>query len=1276
MKTLFKNYTVTASPLRMLCTVLCWVLLSLQAGYAQQENKVILSTQEGEEELNTREVQSIRFRNGSVILTQPWGQTVYNRTLRGLTFFRPLPGHVRLTATATIGSDSKQRRALGLDGEGKIRSTWDLGDQVYVYAEEVGNNCIGILTPLTPGAATSTLVGDIDASGLANGATLYMSTKDREGFTYASQEGTLSSLFYATAQSMLTINGGNATMSSATFTNPQSITKFAMKKGTGDAVAVKSLAISGGGQNITVNLASASNEVFVALPANGESTAYSFTAIDTENQIRTGTLSANVQNGKYYRADLTVKLTPAVTAPVANTLNYNGQAQTLISAATAPGGTVSYKLAGGAYSESLPQATAIGNYTVYYKVAGDADHHDVAEASIPASIGRGIGTVSFENAAISKTIIEGSYTETVNKVGDGTVTYAVTAEDPSGTVTVNASSGTVSIYKAGTATITATVADGTNYDYAVNTASYTLTVNKAAGNIAYTTTEVNKTYGDANFTNELLKSAGSDGTVTYSVPNNNGVATINSSTGEVTIIGAGSTTVTATVADGANWTFAQKTVTYTLNVAKATPNITLSQSSGSVYRTLTTSFTASVANAGSYAYNGTLSVSSSSESIATATISNGTVTVTGVGEGDATITVTAGGNANWNSATKTYGIHVEAKAPSSVTTAPTAQDRTYTGSAQTLLNNVGVASGGTLYYKTTETNSMPASKDGFSSASSGYSQTNAKTYYVWYYIKGDASHLDSEIYGPVTATISKANPTYTAPSASSPTYNGNAQYLVTTGSTSHGTIYYATSQNGTYSTTRPTGTNAQNYTVWYKLTGDANHNDVSATQVSNVKINPKTVSSPAITLGTTSYTYDGYAKTPSVSSVKDGSTTISSSEYTVSYSNNTNAGTATVTISDNSGGNYTVSGSKTFTINPKTMSITAKDQTKTYGTSISNSTSYITSSNLVSGHSVSSITLTPSTTNVPGGTITPSNAVIRDGSNNVVTSNYDITYYTGTLTINKANSTFSCSDSAISFSSSEGSSTTKTRKVSYSGGTYTISGSNYSFITATGTSGTITFTRRTTDEIFIYYIMITFTPDANHNAPATTSVTIPVTAAKYVDANGHAYVDLGNPDLYYATMNIGASSPTEYGSYFAWGETFTASGNFDKEHYSASSISSDLSLSDDAARVKWRGSWRMPTKAELQWLIDNCTWTWDSSNKGYTITSKISGYTSNSIFLPAAGQYVGSSFEDAGSVGHYWTSTYKETSYAWHLFFGKDRNTTFYDDYRWYGKTIRPVLNK
>ena len=168
------------------------------------------------------------------------------------------------------------------------------------------------------------------------------------------------------------------------------------------------------------------------------------------------------------------------------------------------------------------------------------------------------------------------------------------------------------------------------------------------------------------------------------------------------------------------------------------------------------------------------------------------------------------------------------------------------------------------------------------------------------------------VSGSATFAISSADGSLTPPTGKSNlVYNGAAQELITAGSTTTGTMEYSL-DGTTYAETIPQGTNAGSYTVYYKVIGDANHNDI-AVQYFQVTIAAKTVDSPSITLSETSYTYDGSAKEPAVT-VKDGETTIPATEYSVSYTNNTNVGTATVTITDVEGGNYAVSGSTTFAI--------------------------------------------------------------------------------------------------------------------------------------------------------------------------------------------------------------------------------------------------------------------------------------------------------------------------------------------------------------------------
>lgn len=177
--------------------------------------------------------------------------------------------------------------------------------------------------------------------------------------------------------------------------------------------------------------------------------------------------------------------------------------------------------------------------------------------------------------------------------------------------------------------------------------------------------------------------------------------------------------------------------------------------------------------------------------------------------------------------------------------------------------------------------------------------------------------------------------------------------------------------------------------------------------------------------------------------------------------------------------------------------------------------------------------------------------------------------------------------------------------------------------------------------------------------------------------NGHEYVDLGLPSgLKWATCNVGADKPEEYGNYYAWGETKTKDAYTHKNSRTLDKIMKDISGNHeyDAATANWGGSWRMPTIDELNELRINCSWTWITQNgvEGYKVTSKKNG---NSIFLPAAGYRYGSSLYYAGYYGYYWSSTPNDDLdfYAYYLDFN-GYNHSMDDNYRDYGQSVRPVL--
>jgi hypothetical protein len=184
-------------------------------------------------------------------------------------------------------------------------------------------------------------------------------------------------------------------------------------------------------------------------------------------------------------------------------------------------------------------------------------------------------------------------------------------------------------------------------------------------------------------------------------------------------------------------------------------------------------------------------------------------------------------------------------------------------------------------------------------------------------------------------------------------------------------------------------------------------------------------------------------------------------------------------------------------------------------------------------------------------------------------------------------------------------------------------------------------------------------------------------------AQAQDYVDLGLPSgTKWATKNLGASKPSDYGDYYAWGETELKTeytwatykwGTEDNQtKYNATDGKTTLDPEDDAATVKLGSSWRMPTDDEAKELQDNCTWTWTTLDgiNGY----EVKGPNGNSIFLPAAGYRIGSKLYAAGIWGDYWSSSLcaADSNYA--------RDLRFYSGvlgrstpHRYYGNTVRPV---
>ena len=282
----------------------------------------------------------------------------------------------------------------------------------------------------------------------------------------------------------------------------------------------------------------------------------------------------------------------------------------------------------------------------------------------------------------------------------------------------------------------------------------------------------------------------------------------------------------------------------------------------------------------------------------------------------------------------------------------------------------------------------------------------------------------------------------------------------------------------------------------------------------------------------------------------------------------------------------------------------------------------------------------------------------------------------------------------------------------------TINGGLLSIVTDKGTA-----TYSVADKAFETGKLYTLNITVNLRAVGTTTAITGWTSEGTVTVNpvtnqntpaGLITVDLGHPDgVKWANMNVGAETVTDFGDYFAWGETMpyyqagyslespcthwidgklsyhwpyyslcngsntTINKYCTTETYGYVDNKTELERTNDAASANWGGSWRMPTHAEWTWLRENCTWTWTTQNSvnGYLVEGN-----GNSIFLPAAGYRNEENLLGVGSIGHFWSSSllYEyslfESFTAKFLDFSSD-GFNWNNDSRCYGRSVRPVSN-
>lgn len=172
------------------------------------------------------------------------------------------------------------------------------------------------------------------------------------------------------------------------------------------------------------------------------------------------------------------------------------------------------------------------------------------------------------------------------------------------------------------------------------------------------------------------------------------------------------------------------------------------------------------------------------------------------------------------------------------------------------------------------------------------------------------------------------------------------------------------------------------------------------------------------------------------------------------------------------------------------------------------------------------------------------------------------------------------------------------------------------------------------------------------------------------------YVDLGLPSgLLWASCNIGAENPEEFGDYFAWGEVEPKE-RYEYDNYVGNAtgkynINEYMELVDDAARHNLGGNWRIPLPEEMDELVNECTWTWTTLNNvnGY----EVKGPNGNTIFLPAAGEFYSKPYSQGERAVY--RGNHKRGS-TFNLHFDEERVHTMGEMDKYSGFPIRPVCNK
>ena len=498
------------------------------------------------------------------------------------TVVQPAPGNAGegIPFSATISTGSATTRALK-EEKGTIISTWAKDEQVAL----IHNGVVDVMTAGDPDETT----GNVTITG-----TLSVTPKDGDDVTVVypasavdkdkkavktdlltTQDGTLTNiatdLNLRQSDGAKLIVGKTATLNgTVTLANQIAIVKFSLSDGN-NALAAKQFVIKDGSDNVltTVTPSEATSNLYVAMAPATNAAAFKFEATVGDFTYTYEKSGVILEASTYYQSPIkmTISKKAGEISFATTSISKTFGDEPFINEPTITGdGTVTY-------SSSDTKVAEVNATTGEVTIKGDG------EATIKATVTDGPTYTYATN--------EASYT-----LGVGTATMTVTTEGYSGTydgnthgISVKAPDGATIKYgttaddydleaspsysDAGTYTVYYKV---TKPGFTTVTNSATVTIEKASGTISFTTATpkeaLHAAAADNTYTQEVTKTG--DGTVTYTISDNTCGATIDASTGKVTFTQAGSVTITATVADGTNYTYATKTATYTLSVSDTT----------------------------------------------------------------------------------------------------------------------------------------------------------------------------------------------------------------------------------------------------------------------------------------------------------------------------------------------------------------------------------------------------------------------------------------------------------------------------------------------------------------------------------------------------------------------------------------------------------------------------------------------------------------------------------------------------------------------------------